>query len=133
MTSPENVRDLFNLDGRVAAVSGGYGVLGGVLASSLAASGCKVAVIGRKAAAADAKVDEIRARGGVAMPVVADVLDETAIQTGCQAIVREWGRVDILINAAGGNVPAARNDNRSVFDVPSGCSKERAFRAPFWR
>jgi NAD(P)-dependent dehydrogenase (short-subunit alcohol dehydrogenase family) len=118
MTSLEHIRDCFSLDGRVAAVSGGYGVLGGVLASSLAAAGCRVAVIGRKAAAADQKVAEIRESGGVAMAVVADVLDEAAIQSGCQHVVRAWGHVDILINAAGGNVPAARNDSRSVFEVP---------------
>ena len=124
MTGTDNTRDLFDLDGRVAAVSGGYGVIGGVLASSLAAAGCHVAVIGRKAAAAEEKAAEIRGIGGVAMAVVADVLDDTAIQAGCEEIVRAWGRVDILINAAGGNVPAARNDNRSIFDVPMGAFDE---------
>ena len=119
-----NVSSLFDLTDRVAAVSGGYGVLGGVLASSLAAAGCHVAVIGRKAAAAEEKAAEIRGIGGVAMAVVADVLDDTAIQAGCEEIVRAWGRVDILINAAGGNVPAARNDNRSIFDVPMGAFDE---------
>jgi NAD(P)-dependent dehydrogenase (short-subunit alcohol dehydrogenase family) len=124
MTSTDNARTLFDLDGRVAAVSGGYGVLGGVLASSLAAAGSKVAVIGRKMAAADEKVGQIRENGGVAMAVVADVLDETAIRASCEEIVRAWGRVDILINAAGGNVPAARNDNRSIFEVPMGAFDE---------
>jgi NAD(P)-dependent dehydrogenase (short-subunit alcohol dehydrogenase family) len=109
---------LFSLEGRVAAVSGGYGVLGGVLASSLASAGVKVAVVGRRREAADAKATAIRASGGEAMAVVADVADEAAIRGGCDAILRAWGRVDILINAAGGNVPAARNDNRSIFDVP---------------
>ncbi len=115
---------LFDLAGRVAAVSGGYGVLGGVLASSLAAAGVKVAVIGRKAAAAEEKVAAIRASGGDAIAVVADVIDETAIRGGCEEVVRAWGRVDILINAAGGNVPAARNDNRSIFEVPIGAFDE---------
>lgn len=124
MTRTDNARTLFDLDGRVAAVSGGYGVLGGVLASSLAAAGSKVAVIGRKMAAADEKVGQIHESGGVAMAVVADVLDETAIRAGCEEIVRAWGRVDILINAAGGNVPAARNDNRSIFEVPMGAFDE---------
>jgi NAD(P)-dependent dehydrogenase (short-subunit alcohol dehydrogenase family) len=124
MTRTDTVPALFDLDGRVAAVSGGYGVIGGVLASSLAAAGCKVAVIGRKKAAADDKVAQIRESGGVAMAVVADVLDETAIRAGCEDIVRTWGHVDILINAAGGNVPAARNDNRSVFEVPMGAFDE---------
>ena len=111
-------RHLFDLDGRVAAVSGGYGILGGVLASSLAAAGCKVAVIGRKREAAEEKAASIRSAGGEAIAVVADVIDEPAIRGACDEIVHAWGQVDILINAAGGNVPAARNDNRSVFDVP---------------
>src|SRR4030095_2429225 len=110
MTRRTMAESLFDLGGRVAAVSGGYGVLGGVLASSLAASGCKVGAIGRKAAAAEEKVAAIRGNGGEAMAVVADVIDETAIRGGCDEVVRAWGRVDILINAAGGNVPAARND-----------------------
>jgi NAD(P)-dependent dehydrogenase (short-subunit alcohol dehydrogenase family) len=118
MMEPTKVRHLFDLTGRVAAVSGGYGVLGGVLASSLASAGARLAVIGRKREAAEEKVAAIRAAGGEAMAVVADVIDETAIRTGCEEIIRAWGRIDILINAAGGNVPAARNDNRSIFDVP---------------
>jgi NAD(P)-dependent dehydrogenase (short-subunit alcohol dehydrogenase family) len=92
--------------------------------AGLSAAGCKVAVIGRKTAAAEEKVGQIRSSGGVAMPIVADVLDETAIRAGCEEIVRAWGHVDILINAAGGNVPAARNDSRSVFEVPLGAFDE---------
>ncbi|MET0396947.1 MAG: SDR family oxidoreductase, partial [Longimicrobiaceae bacterium] len=90
----------------------------------LAAAGAKVAVIGRKAAAAGEKVASIQAQGGKAMAVVADVMDEGAIRAGCDEIVASWGRVDILINAAGGNVPAARNDNRSIFEVPMGAFDE---------
>jgi len=110
--------NLFGLEGRVAAVSGGYGVLGGVLASSLAAAGVKVAVLGRRRDAAEAKVAAIRADGGEAMIALADVSDEHAVRRAADDVVRAWGRIDILVNAAGGSVPAARNDDRSVFDVP---------------
>ena len=109
---------LFSVEGRVAAVSGGYGVIGGVLASSLAAAGARVAVIGRRRDKAEEKVDEIRAAGGQAMIALADVVDEAAVRRAAEEIVGAWGQVDILINAAGGNVPAARNDTRSAFDVP---------------
>jgi NAD(P)-dependent dehydrogenase (short-subunit alcohol dehydrogenase family) len=108
----------FSLEGRVAAVTGGYGVIGGALASSLAMAGVKVAIVGRKRDAADEKVQAIRRAGGDAMPAIADVVDEAQVAIACREIVAAWGRIDILINGAGGSVPASRNDNRSVFDVP---------------
>jgi NAD(P)-dependent dehydrogenase (short-subunit alcohol dehydrogenase family) len=88
-----------------------------VLASSLAAAGVKVAVIGRRRDKADEKVDAIRTAGGEAMAALGDVLDEAGMRRAADEIVGAWGQVDILINAAGGNVPAARNDSRSAFDV----------------
>lgn len=110
--------NLFSLEGRVAAVTGGYGVLGGVLASSLAQAGVRVAIIGRRREFADEKVETIRRSGGEAMSAIADVVDEAQVAAACGEILGAWGRLDILINAAGGNVPAAQNINRPVFDVP---------------
>ncbi len=109
---------MFSLEGRVAAVSGGYGVLGGVIASSLAAAGVKVAIVGRRRDAAGEKVNAIRAAGGDAMAALADVSDEAQVRRAAEDVVAAWGHVDILINAAGGSVPRARNDNCSIFDVP---------------
>jgi NAD(P)-dependent dehydrogenase (short-subunit alcohol dehydrogenase family) len=109
--------DRFSLAGRVAAVTGGYGVIGGTLAASLAEAGVKVAIIGRRRDAAGEKVEAIRRAGGQALAVIADAVDEAQVKAACDEIVGAWGRVDILINGAGGSVPAARNDNRSVFDV----------------
>ncbi|MEO8335858.1 MAG: SDR family oxidoreductase [bacterium] len=107
-----------DLTGRVAVVSGGYGVLGASLASGLAAAGARVAILGRRRDAAEAKAEEIRATGAEAMVIVADVLDDGDVRAARDELLREWGRVDILINAAGGNVMRARNDNRSIFEVP---------------
>jgi len=108
----------FSLRDRVAVVTGGYGVLGGGLASALAAAGARVAVVGRRKDAAEVKVAEIRQAGGEAMHLVADVLDDGALRSALEQLVGAWGRVDILVNAAGGNVARARNDDKSVFDVP---------------
>lgn len=108
----------FALDGRVAVVTGGYGVLGGTIASGLAAAGARVAVLGRRREEAEAKVDEIRRAGGAAMPLIADVLDEAQLKTALAELLRAWGGIQILVNAAGGNVTRARNDDRSVFEVP---------------
>lgn len=116
MESSENP---FDLSGRLAVVTGGYGVLGGSLASGLADAGARIAVLGRRKELADAKAAEIRASGGDATTIVADVLDEGAMRRARDELVSRWGRVDILVNAAGGNVTRARNDDRSIFEVPS--------------
>jgi NAD(P)-dependent dehydrogenase (short-subunit alcohol dehydrogenase family) len=116
----------FSLDGRVAIVTGGYGVLGGCLASGLAAAGARVAILGRREEQAQAKANEIRAAGGDACALVADVLDEAQLTAARDTVLRAWGagggggrgRIDIVVTAAGGNVGRARNDGRPIFEVP---------------
>jgi NAD(P)-dependent dehydrogenase (short-subunit alcohol dehydrogenase family) len=108
----------FSLAGRVAVVTGGGGVLGGTLASGLAEAGVRVAVLDLRRDTADRRVDAIRDVGGTAMAVTADVLAHEQVAAARDAVVGVWERVDILINAAGGNVDRARSDDRSVFEVP---------------
>ena len=112
------------LDGRVAVVTGGYGVLGGSLAAGLARSGARIAILGRRRDAAEAKAEELRGLGADAMALAADVLDETAVRDARHTLLRAWGRVDIIVNAAGGNVARARSDTRSIFEVPAGAFDE---------
>src|SRR5205807_2350233 len=69
-------------------------------------------------AAAEAKVQEIRDGGGDAIALVADVLDQAKVASARDEVLETRGRVDILVNAAGGNVARARSDDRPVFDVP---------------
>jgi NAD(P)-dependent dehydrogenase (short-subunit alcohol dehydrogenase family) len=80
-----------DLTGRVAVVSGGYGVLGASLASGLAAAGARVAILGRRRDAAEAKAEEIRATGAEAMVIVADVLDDSAVRAARDELLRTWG------------------------------------------
>jgi len=115
---PNNSERSFDLTGRVAVVTGGYGVLGGIIASGLAASGVRVAVLGRRRDSAEAKADAIRSAGGEATALVADVLDERQLCDARDSMQGIWREVDILVNAAGGNVARARNDDSSIFDVP---------------
>jgi NAD(P)-dependent dehydrogenase (short-subunit alcohol dehydrogenase family) len=103
---------------RVAVVTGGYGVLGGTIAAGLAAANTRVAILGRNRDAAEAKTAELRAMGPDAIALVADVLDPVQVKRARDELLARWSRVDILINAAGGNVARARNDKTSVFDVP---------------
>lgn len=106
------------LAGKTAIVTGGYGVLGASLASGLAESGVRVAILGRRREAAESQAAAIRAAGGEAIVLVADVLDEAQVRAARDEALRTWGRIDILVNAAGGNVARSRNDDRSIFEVP---------------
>jgi len=108
----------FAVAGRVAVVTGGYGVLGGAIAAGLARAGAAVAILGRRPEAAEAKAAAIRRDGGDASVLIADVLDEGRVRRARDELLEARGRIDILVNAAGGNVARARSDNRSVFDVP---------------
>ena len=102
-----SVWEQFSLEGKVAVVTGGTGVLGGAMARGLAAAGARVAVLGRRAAKAQEVADEISAAGHQAMPLPADVLDEESLHAARQTLLDRWGRVDVLVNCAGGNRPDA--------------------------
>ncbi|MBA3947970.1 MAG: SDR family NAD(P)-dependent oxidoreductase [Herpetosiphonaceae bacterium] len=101
------IDELFTLQGKVAIVTGATGVLGGAMARGLAAAGAQVAILGRRADIATSLADAINASGDVAVPLVADVLHQEQLITARQTILERWGRIDILVNAAGGNVPEA--------------------------
>ena len=109
----------FALTGRVAVVTGGCGALGGAVACGLAAQGAAVAILDRRQDAAELKAEEIRRKGGDALAIVADVLDERQVRAARDELLRARGRVDILVNAAGGNIERARSDDRAVFEVPA--------------
>src|ERR1700731_931044 len=95
--------DLFDLGQEVAVVVGGTGVLGGAMAEALAAAGARVAVVGRNAERGQERVRRIEAEGGRAMFQPADALDRAALERSRDAILKEWGSVSVLVNAAGGN------------------------------
>jgi len=108
----------FAVSGRVAVVTGGYGVLGGAIAAGLARAGAAIAILGRRPEAAAAQAAAIRREGGDASVLIADVLDDGQVRRARDELLKARGRVDILINAAGGNVARARSDDKPVFDVP---------------
>ena len=113
--------DLFNLGEQVAVVTGGYGVLGGAIAEGLVGAGASVALLGRNREAAEERAAELRQRslaGAKVTVLTADVTDERSLRRACDDLLHEFDRIDILINAAGGNVARARNDDRPIFDLP---------------
>ena len=102
-----SLAQLFSLEGKVAIVTGGTGVLGGALARGLAAAGARVGILGRRAQQAALVAEAIGQAGGAALPLAADVLDHAQLEAARDLVLARWGAIDILINAAGGNSPAA--------------------------
>jgi NAD(P)-dependent dehydrogenase (short-subunit alcohol dehydrogenase family) len=106
--------DPFDLDGTVAVVTGASGVLGGVIARGLAAAGARVGLLARRREPLEALAAEL---GEGALAVCADVLDPAALAGARDAVLGRFGRIDALVNAAGGNVPAATVGERSFFEL----------------
>lgn len=110
--------ELFNLHGKVAVIPGGAGVLGSAIAEGLAAAGATVALTNRTRARATEIAERLRDAGMQAHGYVMDAMHQEGIQSCCDEIVSELGRVDILVNAVGGNLKAATTAaEHSFFDV----------------
>jgi len=112
------MRGIFDLTNKVAIITGGTGVLGGAMAQGLAEVGARVAILGRREAKAMEVALNIEENGGSAMALPADVLDKESLKTAKKRILEQWGTIDILINAAGGNVKEATvNPDQSFADL----------------
>lgn len=94
-----------NLKGKVAVVTGGGGVLCAAFAKTLAAQGCKVAVLDLNEGAAQKCADEINANGGEAIAVGCNVLELESMENARKTVNEKLGTCDILLNGAGGNNP----------------------------
>lgn len=92
-------------EGKTAVVTGAGGVLCSMFAQALAAQGCAVALLDLNEAAAEAAAADIRAKGGRAMAVGANVLERASLEAAREAVCTTFGPCDILINGAGGNSP----------------------------
>lgn len=109
---------LFDISGRTALITGGTGVLGGAMAVGLAQAGAHVVVLGRKKENGDAILKQISDLGKTAMFVQADVLDADQLIAAREQVLREYKGIDILINAAGGNMPGATiMPDQNFFDL----------------
>jgi len=115
----EFLESKFNLEGKVAVITGGGGVLCSAMAKALAGLGVKVAVLDIAEEAAQRVADEIKEEGGTAIALKVDVLDKSSIESARDVIAKKFGRVDILINGAGGNKKeATTSDKVEFFDLP---------------
>lgn len=109
---------LFDIKDQVVVITGGTGVLGRAIGSHLAREGAKVVLLGRRKDVGEELAEDIRKQGGHATFMVCDVTDIEAVNQVRDEVVRLYGRVDALLNAAGGNMPGATiPPGKTLFDV----------------
>ncbi|MCK5736557.1 MAG: SDR family oxidoreductase [Spirochaetaceae bacterium] len=121
---------MFSVEGKSVVITGGGGVLGRAMAKALVSAGAKVALLGRTLSVLDEAVATIKKNSGTAIAVRCDVLDESSCIAARDTVIREFGKIDALINAAGGASPAAStgteqlqegdldSEVRTILDVP---------------
>lgn len=109
---------LFDIKDQVVVITGGTGVLGRAIGSHLAREGAKVVLLGRRKDVGEELAEDIRKQGGHATFMVCNVTDIEAVNQVRDEVVRLYGRVDALLNAAGGNMPGATiPPGKTLFDV----------------
>lgn len=101
------MKNLFSVKDQVVVITGGTGVLGRAIAVHLAEEGARVVILGRKVEVGNAIVEEIKNGGGEAMFLTTDVMNREILEQNLTDILAAYGRVDALLNAAGGNMPGA--------------------------
>ncbi len=115
-----NIAGQFDIKGQVIVVTGGGGILCSSMAQMLAAHGAKVAVLDLFEDKAKAVAEAICSSGGTAISVKCDVLNKPSVEQACQAVIGAFGRIDVLINGAGGNKKdATTSAEMSFFDLPA--------------
>lgn len=113
-----NMDSIFNLKGKIALITGGAGVLGSNFANVLAKQGVVVGIVSQSIEKANKTVETIENNGGKAFAVQANVLNKEELEKARDLIVEKYGRLDILINAAGGNMPGAIiSPDQAIFDM----------------
>ena len=109
---------LFKLEGKVALITGGGGVLAGAIGSGLAQSGAKIILADINLEKAVANAEKIMGKNCSAYGIYMDALSPDSIHDACNQILGEHKRIDILINAAGGNIPGATiSPDKTIFDL----------------
>lgn len=111
---------MFRLDGKVAVVTGAGGILCSALAKDLARQGADIALLDLNVDAAQAVADAIRGESlGKAVALQVNVLEKASLEKAAEEVKKTFGKVDILLNGAGGNHPkATTGPEMSFFDIP---------------
>lgn len=109
-----------NLGGKIAVITGAGGAIGGEIAKALAGEGAAVSIWDLSLDSAKARADEIIASGGLAQALECDATDRNCVAESTQAVLDEFGTIDILINCAGGSLRnATTSPDLTFFDIDS--------------
>ena len=109
---------LFDISGKVVVITGGSGVLGGNIAEYLLSAGAKVGIIGHTPEKVTTRLDALKRIDSNVLGFTGDVLDEVFLQQVRDSLVKEWKKIDVLINMAGGNMPGATiGKDQTIFDL----------------
>jgi NAD(P)-dependent dehydrogenase (short-subunit alcohol dehydrogenase family) len=121
--------NLFSVSGKTAVITGGAGVLCGEMSRMLAKEGVKVAILDFNEALAQKMADELKADGGTAIAVKVNVLEKASLEAAKDIVLKEFGKVDILINGAGGNNPKATTAKEQLCaaDLKTGITEGQSF------
>lgn len=112
------MKNLFDIKDNVTVITGGTGVLGRAIARYLALNGAKVIILGRKEDVGQKIAADIQAEGGQSEFLKTDVMQQQTVQANCDYILKKYGRVDTLLNAAGGNMKGATiGPDQNFFDL----------------
>jgi NAD(P)-dependent dehydrogenase (short-subunit alcohol dehydrogenase family) len=110
--------NLFDIQGKVIVITGGSGILGSSMSQYLASQGAKVVVLDRNADGGKALIEKIKADGGEATFLTTDVLNKEALEQNRTDILKIYGQIDVLVNAAGGNMAGATiAPDKTIFDL----------------
>ncbi len=111
-------KQLFSLDNKVVVVTGATGVLGEAFVLACSDMGAKVALLGRNKEVGQGRADQLNNGGGQAIFIEADVLVKEDLIKARDIVLEKWGKIDGLVNAAGGNVAeAVISPDADVFDI----------------
>jgi NAD(P)-dependent dehydrogenase (short-subunit alcohol dehydrogenase family) len=111
-------KDLFCINSKVVVITGGCGVLGSGMSRYLASCGARIVILDLAEERGNILVDEIKSAGGEALFLKTDVLDMNILEQNRDEILKTFGRIDALVNAAGGNMAGATiAPDKTVFDL----------------
>lgn len=114
------MKNLFSVEGRVVVMTGACGVLGSTIVSHFAEQGAKVVMLDleRTRPIAEGLIAKIAEQGGEVCFLATDVMDKTILEQNYADIMARYGRIDVLLNAAGGNMPRATvSPEQTIFDL----------------
>ena len=108
----------FDITDKVCVITGGSGVLGGTIAVHLLENNAKVVILDNHQERLNEKMEELKQFGKHVLGLICNVLDQQSVQDCCDEVINKWGRVDVLLNAAGGNMPGATiAEDQTIFDL----------------